>query len=565
MPVYDYSDGLTFAIMLNSNRLQRWQFETIEALMQVPGVKPVLLIMHEPTSPVKKTFIRKVSDFKWHYAWFNIYYRYFFKPACFATKDVSELLINVPAITCAPLKKGYNEYFTENDIVNIKSFKADFILKLGFGIVKGDILTCTPMGIWSFHHGDEQKYRGVPPAFWEIYNNDHKTGAILQRLTNKLDSGVILRKGLFKTIEHSWMANLDQAITLSKKWPADVCREIIAQGTFPDQPQGVETTAPLLKIPGNTTFVLFLVRLLYNKIRFHLNELFYCEIWQTGLIKARTAELISDYPYSIDVEEVDWFKAKHADDYLADGFALKYNERLLLLYEDYSYKGRKGRISSTWYSERSGSFTEPQVLLDQPWHLSYPYLFKHNDKVYCIPECKDHKNVVLYRLDSNTMKLVHERTLIKDLEAVDPTLLNYNNHWYLFFTAGYASNVELHIWHAENLEDEFKPHVLTPVKADISNCRPAGTPFYLDGKLYRPAQDCSRSYGGRIILNEIKILSEDYFLEMAANVLEPPKPFEGLHNISFAGDFMFFDCKQMKFSLANFIYQIQRKIGIIRD
>jgi len=42
-------------------------------------------------------------------------------------------------------------------------------------------------GVWSWHHGDEDKYRGGPPAFWEIVNADPVTGALLQRLTERLD------------------------------------------------------------------------------------------------------------------------------------------------------------------------------------------------------------------------------------------------------------------------------------------------------------------------------------------------------------------------------------------
>jgi hypothetical protein len=46
--------------------------------------------------------------------------------------------------------------------------------------------------------------------------------------------------------------------------------------------------------------------------------------------------------------------------------------------------------------------------------------------------------------------------------------------------------------------------------------------------------------------------------------LEPPPGFTGLHNVSFAGDYMFFDCKRMAFSWSNFFYQLKRKTGLIR-
>ncbi len=564
MTLRDYSEGMRFAVMLNSMTVQQWQYESLKALVDNPKVKAVLVILNDTSQSKKRGFLHKVLHYRWQNLLFLQYYRYLFKPAVFRQVSVNELLPDVEVLRCRTDKVRISEYFRESDIDEIKLRNPDFILKFGFGIIRGGILKCTPLGVWSFHHGDEQKYRGVPPGFWEIYYKDHRTGSILQRLTEKLDSGVILRKGLFKTVEHSWRENLEQSINLSKYWPLHVCNEIIDQGTFPDQTEGVETNAPLYKIPGNTTFTMFMMKLLMNRIKFHLNELFYCENWQLGIIKARTADILGGLQYEIDLEEVDFLQAKNANFYYADGFVIKEGERLLVLFEDYSYKDRLGHLSSVWFNERDYTFTKPVTLLKEPWHLSYPFVFKHNGITYCIPECKDSNNVELYKLDLNTLKLVHSRTLIKDIEAVDPSLVYHQNHWYMFFTAGNATNTELHIWHAENLEDEFVPHVLNPVKSNVSNSRPAGSIFYLDGKLYRPSQDCSRSYGGRIIINEVKILTEQFYLEQTVNVLEPPEGFQGIHNLSFAGDSMLFDCKKMKFSPANFFNQLKKKLHLAK-
>ncbi len=562
MALKDYSGGLKFGIMLNSMTVQKWQYESLKSLLDLPKVDAVVIILNDTPGVKRKNFFSRVLNYKWHNFLFNQYYRYFFKPVVFRYTSVKELLKDIPLIKIKPIKKKSSEYFSETDIDQIRNYQPDFIIKFGFGIIRGEILNSAPLGIWSFHHGDEQKFRGVPPGFWEVYYKDHRTGAILQRLTEKLDGGVILRKGIFKTVEHSWKGNLEQAISYSKHWPAHVCNEIMDQGTFPDQTEGVSTNAPLYKVPGNTTFAIFLLKSIVNRIKFHLNELFYCENWQLGIIKARTADILGSLQYDIDLEEVDFLAAKNSDHYFADGFAVKDGERLLLLFENYSYKNRMGHLSSVWFNEREYTFTEPVTILKEPWHLSYPFVFKYKGATYCLPECKDHKNVELYKLDTVSMKLVHVRTLIKDIEAVDPSLIYHQNRWYLFFTAGYATNTELHIWHADELEDEFKPHVLNPVKSNVSNSRPAGSLFYLDGKLYRPSQDCSRSYGGRIIINEVKILSEESFLESTVNVLEPPEGFQGIHNLSFAGDSMLFDCKKMKFSPANFFYQLKRKSGL---
>ncbi|MBK6962862.1 MAG: hypothetical protein IPH20_02745 [Bacteroidales bacterium] len=425
-------------------------------------------------------------------------------------------------------------------------------------------MNAAPFGIWSFHHGDEQKYRGIPPAFYEIMLNDYITGSVLQRLTETLDGGIILRKGYFPTINHSWRANLDQAIQLSVRWPLEVCKEILTQHTFPSEQGPRISQAPIFHEPTNFTFVTFLIRLAINKVKFHFTELTYTEKWQTGLVKARPADLVSEYSYVIDEETALWLGARGNNRYFADGFALKGEGRLLLVFEDYNYRTRKAVISSSWYTERDSSFTEPAPILEEPWHLSYPLLFRADGQTWCLPESLNHGSIELYRLDQATGKLHHHRTLLKDVSAADPTLVFHQNHWYLFFTPANATNIELHIWHADTLEGIFEPHELNPVKADVSNSRPAGPFFTLDGKLYRPAQDCSHTYGGRVVINEVKLLTDTEFLEMQVTSLRPPVGYTGLHTISFAGDYLYFDCKKPVFSPASSVWQLKRRLRLVK-
>jgi len=551
--------------MCSSRNLQQWQADAVKALLSHSVAELVLLIM--PVKPVvtPRSLFSRFIHYRWDKFLFKQYYRYFFRPLAFRRVNMTVPFKGVPEILCrVTVKRKYSEYFSAEDIEKITAVQPDFILKFGFGIVRGDILNCVPYGIWSFHHGDELKYRGIPPGFWEILKKDVVTGTILQRLTEELDGGIILRKGYFPTVNHSWKANLEQAIALSKNWPADVCREIIEQFTFPSDADWPLPKAPVYKEPGNYTFVQFLLQQAYNKLRFHFMELFFAEKWQTGLIKARTADIAAGIGYIIDTVYVSWLSAQGPDRYFADGFMIREQGRMLLTFESYDYRQRKASIASSWFSDRESVFTKPVTILEEPWHLSYPFLLRHEGTVYCIPESLKHGAIELYRFDIVNHKLVHVRTLVPGIAAADPTLVFHQNHWYLFFTPAHATNIELHIWHADTLEGPFSPHEQNPVKADVSNARPAGPLFMLDGNLFRPAQDCSLTYGGRVVINEIKVLSEEVFLEMPVSVLEPPKGFSGIHNLSFAGDYMYFDCKRDHFSPASFRYQLLRRLGLVR-
>lgn len=83
-------------------------------------------------------------------------------------------------------------------------------------------------GVWSFHHDDKMRYRGGPPAFWEIYRRDPHTGVVLQRLTERLDGGVVLRKRAFDTVLHSYTKNRDVGLFGGAAWRAEVCRDLLA-------------------------------------------------------------------------------------------------------------------------------------------------------------------------------------------------------------------------------------------------------------------------------------------------------------------------------------------------
>ncbi|MCO5266365.1 MAG: hypothetical protein M9948_10860 [Lentimicrobium sp.] len=557
---------LKFAIMSNTAVLQQWQRDVLDILQQSSYAVPVLLIMPEEEQVIAKSLVSKMIHYNWHQLFFRQYYRHFFRPKAFSRVDSSDIFGKLTVLRCRVKMKGrFSQYFEPADIEKIEAHHPDFILKFGFGIIRGDILKSAPYGIWSFHHGDEQKYRGVPPAFWEIVKKDEITGAILQRLTESLDDGIILRKGFFPTINHSWQANLDQVIQLSKSWPAEVCHEIVTQQTFPSESDSPPTNAEILKEPENYTFMQFLFMQAFNKIYFHFREMFAAEKWQTGLMKARTAEVVTGTGYLIDKQMVHWLSAGGADRYYADGFVIREQERLLALFEAYDYRTRKAGIAASWFSERDAIFTPAVPVLEEDWHLSYPFTFRHDDVIYCVPESLSHGAIELYRFDVAGMKLLHERTLVPDMAAADPTLVFHQNHWYLFFTPAHATNIELHIWHADTLDGPFVPHELNPVKSDISNARPAGALFSLDGNLYRPAQDCSHTYGGRIIINEIKVLSETSFLEMPVSTLEPPPGFKGIHNLSFSGDYMYFDCKRERFSPASFKWQLFRRLGLVSN
>jgi hypothetical protein len=58
----------------------------------------------------------------------------------------------------------------------------------------------------------------------------------------------------------------------------------------------------------------------------------------------------------------------------------------------------------------------------------------------------------------------------------------------------------------------------------------------IDGKLYRPGQDCSRSYGGAVVVHHVRALSPGAFDEVEVKSVDGTRwGADGLHTLSAAG------------------------------
>ena len=120
------------------------------------------------------------------------------------------------------------------------------------------------------------------------------------------------------------------------------------------------------------------------------------------------------------------------------------------------------------------------------------------------------------------------------------------------------------MYYAREIFGPYTAHQANPVKTDIRSSRPAGTPFYHNGYLYRPAQDCSVTYGGSIIINKINKLSPHEFDESVVKIIEPFKDTiynKGIHTIAYAGDYTLVDGKRFTFIYDNYKFQLRRKIN----
>jgi hypothetical protein len=551
---------MKFGILCNSNYLQKWQLETISHLVS-GGHSCALLIVNGNPAPVKRP-LEKIIRYPYSNLLIRFWFRYVIRPESKTMVDLTFVLPYTPGITCLTSKKGYADYFASEDIATIKSNNLDFILRFGFGIIKGEILEAAKYGVWSYHHDDDRKYRGVPTGFWEIYYNDPVNAAILQRLTNQIDSGVILRKAYFATIQHSWQANLDNLLRSSTEWPLQVCRDI-ENGNSDFLSLRNSPQSPIFKLPNNLKMLRFLLKVAANKLMFHYRDLFFTEKWNVGIVPAPAKSFVKEGEFII--PKPIWLKLNTKKSvYHADSFGFVRDKEFHIICEEYDYTDAKGFLTS--FSVNSHTFISHSIkkALEKKYHLAYPFLFESGGEYYCVPENSEAKCINLYRYNMSDDELVFDKTLLQNVQAVDPTIIFHDGYWWLFFTDRISTNERLHIWYSESLKGEYTPHANNPVKVDIRSSRPAGNLFELDGKLFRPAQDCSIRSGRRICINEVLQLTPVAFQEKEYCILSPDPGSEfadGMHTFCVTDGAVIIDGKRERFIWQAFLRKISIKIN----
>ncbi len=551
-----YSTPLRFGILVDDLSLEAWKVETIKKLVE--GGMTLALVIRNAAQEQKPSFFRKLSNYPLRRMCFQVWNRKYFKPRSKqmealgpALSKVGFALDEVPVLACVPSTKGTSTFISNNDIENIKSQKLDFILRFGFNILRGDILKAAKYGIWSFHHDDEMVYRGGPPGFWEWMKDDPRNGVILQRLTETLDKGYVLKKRWYPTLLHSYKAHLDQLYFDSAEMPLQVCRELLQTGTLDETLS--ESKAKVYHAPGNLKMLHYWIKCVTRRVRFHLHDLFRQEDWDVAYVEVALAEFLESPQRFTD--QVKWFKRRRRSVYYADPFVLSTKKDTYIFFEHYNYRKGKGCIK---VAKRSEKFRKHHTLLEEAHHLSYPFVFEHEGEVYCLPEANESQRLTLYRFNEKTMKLEHEALLLERIQAVDPTLLHRDGKWELFFTQKDFPSVKLYRYTAEDLKGPYIPFFGNPVKVDCADARMAGAFFELNGVLVRPAQDCVRYYGNAVRLNRVDQLDDTAYRETAIDTVAPfaDSSFrQGLHTLNGNDTITVFDGKRWQFTLSGFFRQ----------
>lgn len=242
------------------------------------------------------------------------------------------------------------------------------------------------------------------------------------------------------------------------------------------------------------------------------------ELWSIGIVRGET-------PFKLTVPEKPILRARDITDtaarFLADPFAVQENGEWFLFFEIDSVSTHQGEIGLATSTDTT-NWTYRQIVLDEPFHLSYPYVFKWNGVYYMIPESRAAGAIRLYKADPLPTHWTHVANLISG-DYNDPTIVRYQDRWWIFANTGQNENME--IFYADELTGPWHAHAKNPVIAnDRTRARCGGRARDVNGKLIRFAQDCLDRYGYRLLGFEVTVLTPDDYAEqpLAENPLLTP-------------------------------------------
>ncbi|MFM9056352.1 MAG: hypothetical protein ACKOQY_06640, partial [Bacteroidota bacterium] len=333
---------------------------------------------------------------------------------------------------------------------------------------------------------------------------------------------------------HHYRSSLDRIL--------DEALRLISQSTKLILTDAARSGTPTVVVDSTRNPVgLFQLQLaiLRHQLKHRYRQLTSTDVWNIAKVDAPVERLA--FGLLSHSEKTKWMKESANGSFQADPFAFQTRDKQDVVFYEYLKNG-------------SGSiFISPgnQSLLSGS-HFSYPYTLESEGAHYILPENQRSGKLVLYKLNSELSGIEHAFVLLERFHAVDPSLIFFENRWWLFCTdaSEKGADIRLHVFHSESLTGPFLSHPKNPVKTDICSARPAGHLFIHEGKLYRPAQDSSKRYGGSIRIHQVDTISPHDFSEVCINTLEPHQfghryP-DGIHTLSICGDHCYIDGKRRR-------------------
>ena len=406
--------------------------------------------------------------------------------------------------------------FTKNEISLIAAQELDCIIHCGSQKLDGEILNSSKFGVFSSVHPKHNEHE--PNGFWEVLNKNPCSEIVIHKLNQDHNKIEILCKGNLMT-SNLWLVNYFQMLFKSNSFFINLLSDLAINRKLKILEETTINKTNSFRKYTSLIFAKYILLITMPKIINNLiSRIFSPKLTRYSIAYSYHADhskLLSSY---VEIENP---KGR----FLADPFVLEHEGSDYIFVEDFFFNDNKGRISVIRIDKDKYEFLD--VILEESFHLSFPFVFKEGESIYMIPESHENHDIRLYKCLDFPYNWKLEKILMSDINAADTMLIKREHTWFMLTNICSAEindhQSELHIFYSNELESSHWEPLSSgnPVIFDSSKARNGGL-FYFNDKMFRVNQVHGQAhYGKSFDINEITLLSKDNYDEKPLLSINP--------------------------------------------
>ena len=222
-------------------------------------------------------------------------------------------------------------------------------------------------------------------------------------------------------------------------------------------------------------------------------------------------------------------------DFVADPFMVWEGGQWWMFYEVFNGATARGEIGLATSTD-GFAWQYAGLVLREPFHLSYPYVFRSGEDYYMIPETLDLGAIQVYRAEPFPNRW---RPIAKLMEGsfADSSIFQHQDRWWMFSCTNHSLHDTVCLYQSPELLGPWTAHPSNPiVEGDRTRARPGGRVTDWNGRLLRFAQDCVPQYGTHVRVFEIEELTPTTYRERElpeSPILSPGNDWNrsGMHHV----------------------------------
>ncbi len=278
--------------------------------------------------------------------------------------------------------------------------------------------------------------------------------------------------------------------------------------------------------------------------------------WQIGFPQTSLEQIAGGGNFRLET-----LKGVPDDRWFADPFIVDVDtDHITLLVEEFLHSTGRGRLARLTVSRADYSLLQNDTLLDLDTHLSFPMIVRKQGKVYICPENSQSGKLNIYEYDAADGRCIPCGTMSEE-PLVDAIWEEIDGDEYLFATQQPSPNGNKLEVYKKDDDGEYRHCQDLTFNDNIA--RNGGAFFRIDGKMYRPAQDCNGGYGRGLSIQQVTHRDGKFEMTETARIKSPRGYRDhGMHTLNEYKDVTVIDISSYRFPrIGSTVDALWQKLG----